>query len=458
MNSLRVQRGCTCVALAIMVFVHAAPIAAAAGPDAHWAGRADSFRRAAERHPGWARLHRAWGAALLDAGQPAAAVAPLERACALGGREPANFYFLGKALEANGQPEQALDAYARHAAITAPGRDRAIVQAHARRLFLGSVRRMVRQRLDRGPQPTDTTEALGVAVPIFAAFGDHPRLRPLARGLSAMTMTGLIAEGYRVTEMAMLDTLLAEVRTGALGKWPRGSFRGALERLFAPDQELVELASVLRARTVVQGGVKFMPDQPDELALEGMVVDCITQSEDVVGEPGIRGPSREVPKLERQLRQESVPHIQAPRSALSRLRNNTTHLPRLAALESYGQGLLELDAARRGDASAAEREAHEASAREAFGRAVALDHGFEAARQELAILSVEATDLAEYEALLLAETERPAGIDERLIRSGTLMGIGPAPGTNGASLGDRGGRPRANTGSTITVTIGGTIP
>src|ERR1043166_4564972 len=119
--------------------------------------------------------------------------------------------------------------------------------------------------------------------------------------------------------------------------------------------------------------------------------------------------------------------------------------------------MLELDAARRGDASPEQRQASETAARQAFATAVRLDPGFEGAREEFELLSVQPTDLAAYEAQILEQIEHPGELDERLIRSGTLMGIGPGPGRGGSRLGDSGGRPRANTGFAV-ITIGGTVP
>jgi hypothetical protein len=152
-----------------------------------------------------------------------------------------------------------------------------------------------------------------------------------------------------------------------------------------------------------------------------------------------------------------LPLVQAPRETKKKKKKPNTSPQHTAAIEAFGKGMLALDSARRGDISEAQRSAFEAEARSHFQAAVAADTRFELARVELMLLEAGADDLSNYETQILAETERPSERDERLIRSGTIMGLGPVPGHGGTMPGDLGARPRAKSGSG-TITIGGTLP
>jgi tetratricopeptide (TPR) repeat protein len=465
----------------------------------------------AER-PADAVVKRNLGVALLESGDAKAAAAKLGEARALDPRDEGTLFFLGRAADAAGDPDLALEAYGAYLTRSKVGA--AVVRQRLHALGIEKATRDVRQAIAREASlkaasiPENT-----LAVPDFTNVAASDTLGPLSRGLAAVLITDLSkVPQIRVLERERIRVLLDELGMGAGkrgdaggaagGGWaPIATARGVKERLaalfrpstrapyfggaindasdaayvdavraFQTDQGLAadgiagprtrqalevaleeaglappptatpaprarsagavsessapRLGRLLGARRFAQGS--FAPAGASDVQLGGALID-VPQGTVAPTGPPIIGPLVEVLRLEKELLRQILSTLGITLSPVERRTIDALPTDNFRAFLAYSRGLDFEDRGMTEQALASYREA------------LRLDPGFGAAREraEIAAVTPAAGAALDRAALEGAASEHGGagggdgagapGVADRLIRTGTSVGMGPGP-------------------------------
>jgi tetratricopeptide (TPR) repeat protein len=354
--------------------------AGAASAAARAAATIPYLRERVATSPGSASAHRELGEALLAVGDAKGAMAEFEVAAGIEPRHRATRYRLGVAAERAGVDSTALAAYGAFLAMgrrpepVVSARVQALTEARTRREVAAALAVEQSLSLDRVPENT-------VAVPEFALTAGPDSLRPLCRGLAALTLADLSrVPGLRVVERRRLQVLLNELELAAGDSVSAGS--PALATDDAP-----RWGRLLGARRFAQGGV--LATDEGRVSLNALVLDAATGETRGSGSP-VEGGLDDVMRLQRTLVYRLLDTLGVTVDASLRRAIGPPATRRLDALLAYSRGLVFED---EGDVVAAASQYREAARR---------DPGFVAARERADELSVTAESTERFEQRLAA--------------------------------------------------------
>ena len=347
--------------------------------------RIPELEAAVEASPQSADTLTLLGVAYQAGGRHEDAVRALERAVATGEARPVASLYLGISLEELERWRSARDAYAAY--LAAGSDDDGLRRDVERRLALVErelleveARRMIEQEAELSGQPP---EPRSVAVFPFLVATDDPRFEPLQLALADMVTTDLSIPGVLLLlERAQIQAVVREMALGLAG--------------YTEPETGARVGRLLRAEHVVQGSVTLLPEE--RVRLEMAVLDASSRAR--TGGAENESPLEQIFDAEKALVLGVLDALGVTLTAAEREAIEENRAASLIAFLSYGEGLEALD---NGDFVAAAA---------AFGQAVQVDPGFEAARirQQEAVGLQQAAETGTAGIAQAAAPELPGGV------------------------------------------------
>jgi TolB-like protein len=337
---------------------------ASAGADRGWSIGELEQRAARDTLDGDALLRL--GLAYRDAGRSAEARSALERAHRLLPAEPAVALYLGLLYEELDHVGEAARLYRAYLDGGASSRVKDTLRRRLVVLERRALQAAIRESLANDAVLGPMTEGTVAVFPFLVSSGDE-RLRPLGRALAEMLTTDLAITGrLRVLERSHLQLLLDEMQLG--------------ESRYIDEATAARSGRILGAARIVQGQAA---GGADGLRVSALLVDA--SSGESRGGSALRaeGVLAQLFEMQRQLAVRLHEELGIELTSAERERLGARRTENIEALLAFGTGLEALDGGRF------------AAAAEMFGRAAALDPGFELARQ----MSVQAGEAASAEAM-----------------------------------------------------------
>lgn len=375
-----------------------------------YADAAAGYREVEAQRPHDASVKRNLGIVLLKRGQAADAVAKLQEARALAPRDAPTLFFLGEAAAQAGQPDVAEEAYRHYLAVAGQSKRANAVRARVQALSLAGMKSWAQERIQREQGlRADSLATNTIAVPQFIVPENADTLRPLSRGLAVVMTTDLSqVPGLRVVERERLRELLDELERAE----PRpyvGEPPGPSE--FRRD-DAPRVGRLLAVRRFAQGGLD--PIDHTQVQVDAALID-VSNAAIVSAGPPLGGPLVDVLKLEKFLVFQILGTLGI--SVPGPLQAKIARLPTqsFGAFLEFSRGV---DYEERG---------HRDEAIAAYRKAASLDPSFAMPRAREELLTVTPADGMALDAALFRAAADEGVTEDRLLRSGSELAMGPGP-------------------------------